>query len=252
MNFKCTEEELQIQQTEYKKNYPAWKPFDPSYATQHIAKQFSNLVTTQNGQDTDDYLMNEHHKVYRYIRDVPVGSSILFLGTGTGREVCAAKELGYDANGLTLGNRNTYFGRTYLGLIEDELQEGLNECIPWEKESFDFIHGYQVFEHTIAPLIFLLEIGRVLKYGGQVLLEWPPGKDYTGDDNPHHQICYTPGQAIALMKKAGFSSVVCVKDNGDPIPEDYVWRNDQDYMLVVRGTKEVSHKDYVRRAWNII
>lgn len=252
MNFRCTDEEMQAQQVEYKQNYPAWKPFEPGYATAHIAKQFNNLVPTQNGMDTDDYFMNEHHKVYRYLKDIPVGKSILFLGTGTGREVCAAKELGYDASGLTLGNRNTYFGRVHLGLIDEELLEGLNECIPWEREQFDYVHGYQVFEHAIAPLIFLLEIGRVLVTGGQVLLEWPPGDGYSMDDNPHHQICYTPGQAVALMKKAGFDNVIVEKDNGSPIPDDEMWRNDQKYMLVVRGTKGNCQKDYVRKAWSLI
>lgn len=254
MIFKATEEEIQTQQTIYKTEYPEWKPYDPTFALQYIGKHFKNIIATQNGQDTDDYFMNETHKVYRYIKDIPSGSSILFLGTGTGREVCAAKEQGLDAAGLTLGNRNTYFGRTRFNLTIDDLQEGLNECIPWEKESFDYVHGYQVFEHAMAPIIFLLEIGRVLKMGGQVFLEWPNGKVHQAKENEDalHQVCFTPGQARSLLWLAGFTNVTLTKETGEPIPEKDIWRNDQTYFMCVSGTKSPARKDYIKRAWEMV
>lgn len=252
MKWKCTDEEMQAQQVEYKKNYPKWEPFDSFHSVNKIGRHFANLITMQNGQDTDDYFMNENHKVYRYIKDIPAGKSILFLGTGTGREVVAARvDGGLNAYGLTLGNRNTYFAAHYLGAELSTITEGLNEAMPISSESFDYVHGYQVWEHAIAPLIFLLEVGRVLRMGGQVLLEWPPGKDYSMDANPHHQICYTPGQAIALMKKAGFTDIHCTKDNGEQIPDDQIWQNDQDYMLVVRGIKSPATQEYIRKAWEL-
>lgn len=252
MKWKVTEEEMQAQQVEYKKNYPAWKPFDASRSVSYIAECFRNLVSTQNGMDTDDYFMNEHHKIYKYIKDISPGNEILFLGTGTGREVMAARMDGkLHAYGLTLGSRNTNFAYNYLGLEYSAVQEGLNECIPFSAGTFDHVHGYQVFEHAIAPLIFLLEIGRVLKPSGKVFLEWPPGKDYSMDDNPHHQICYTPGQAVALMKKAGFINVCVTKDNGEPIPDDDMWRNDQNYMMCIAGNKGPANKDYLQKAWQV-
>ena len=62
-------------------------------------------------------------------------------------------------------------------------------------------------EHAMAPMLFLLEQGRVLKPNGTLMLEWPPAKDYTMGENPHHQMCFTPGQAHALFLKAGFKDI---------------------------------------------
>ncbi len=252
MKWKADEVEMTAQQEEYKRNYPPWVPFDASRSVTQMSKHFANLITMQNGMDTDDYYMNEHHKIYRYIKDIPPGKEILFLGTGTGREVMAARMDGHvKAYGLTLGNRNTYFAYHYLGLEFSAVQEGLNEAIPFGHGSFDYVHGYQVFEHAIAPLIFLLEIGRVLRMGGEVFLEWPPGKDYSMGSNPHHQVCYTPGQAVALLEKAGFTSIQLSKDNGEPIPEDQIWRNDQNYMMCIRGIKAPNNQEYIKKAWSL-
>ena len=115
---------------------------------------------------------------------------------------------------------------------------------------FDMVAGFQIFEHAMSPLIFLLEQGRVLHSGGSILLEWPPANDlYSGGDNPHHQVCYTPGQAKALMEKASFSNIKLFYDDMTVIPEEEYWKGEQQKMLCVSGTKLKARDMYVRRAW---
>ena len=249
--YRVSEEDMQASQAEYKRNYTPFRPFQfGKDEVAGVSQGFANLVVTQNGQDTDDYLVADNNKVERYMQGVVPGSDVLLLGVGTGRETMVAKDMGFKAVGTTLGSRNIDFGLKYLGLTAEEHKECLNEALPFPKESFDVVAGFQVFEHTIAPLLFLLEQSRVLKFGGKLFLEWPPASLFSMEDNPHHQVCFTPGQAYALFQKAGFADIKLYYDDHTPIPEEDLWRGDQDKMLCIEGVKVPSYKDYIRRVWS--
>jgi len=250
--YRVSEDKVRADQVEYKKNYAPFRPF--SFTNDELfglAERFANLITTQNGQDTDDYSVEDNTKTERYLKVLPPESKVLILGVGTGREVLTAKGIGLQAIGTTLGSRNIDFGIKYLGLSETEILECANEVLPFPAETFDMVAGFQIFEHTLSPLLFLLEQFRVLKMGGTLLLEWPPADQFTMDDNPHHQVCFTPGQAHGLFRKAGFADVKLYYDDLTPIEEEDWWRGDQKKMLVVEGKKAVCHKDYVIRATNM-
>lgn len=244
--YRISEDEMQAQQREYKSNYPAFVPFVLAEAQRRrIVSKYEVLLRTQNGMDTDDYCVLDNNKVEFYLGHVPPGSSALLLGTGTGREVIVAKEMGLRAVGTTFGSRNVFFGRHYLGLSDHELIECANEDLPFDAGTFDVVAGFQVFEHAIAPLLFLLESARVLRVGGELILEWPPASDYSMEDNPHHQICYCPGQAKALLEKAGFDHIRVFYSNGEDVPESEIWDcSNHGHMLCISGkrsTKSLTH-----------
>lgn len=245
-----TDKEVQAIQTEYKKNYQPFRPYQlPDHAQAKIGSHYQTLITTQNGMDTDDYCINENNKVSRYMNRF-YGRALL-LGVGTGREVQVAKSMGLDTVGITLGSRNVDFGRSYLGLNDSELLECAIEALPFSKETFDVVAGFQIFEHFVSPLIALLELGRVMKNEGTLILEWPPANEqFSTGDNPHHQICYTPGQAEALLLKAGFRDIKLYYDDMEPIPKEEYWKGDQKKMLVIEGVKKPTQQEYIRRAWN--
>lgn len=252
MVYRITEEEVQESQKHYRKNYAPFRPFTmDDIARSRVSEHFANLVTTQNGQDTDDYAVNDGNKLERYFANFARGSKVLFLGVGTGREVLTAKAIGMEAVGTTLGSRNVDYAHKHLNLGEDEVIECLNEALPYPANTFDVVAGFQIFEHTLAPLLFLLEQRRVLKDGGTLLLEWPPAKDYTMGDNPHHQVCFTPGQAHALFCKAGFDDIELLYDDLQPIPESDWWHGEQIKMLLIRARKGKNGKDYILRSENI-
>ncbi len=55
-------------------------------------------------------------------------------------------------------------------------------------------------------------------------------------ENPHHQICFTPGQAVGLFQKAGFRGIRVWYDNGELIPESEMWTGETiNGMLVISG-----------------
>ena len=196
--------------------YPA---LDPN----RIIRCWALLLEEQNGPNFDDYVMGDSHKIERYLEHwCPPPAKILLLGTGTGREVYAAREHGYDAEGTTLGKENLPFAKWKFDL---DLEYADNCTLPYPDKSFDVIAGFQVFEHCHAPYLFLIECCRILKGGGLLILEWPPfmatadgtvtpnpGQmhDFMGDyddDNIHHMCCWTPAQGRIMTRRCGFEDV---------------------------------------------
>lgn len=220
-------EEAEMQQKDFKKTWSSFKPFEIDEASKNrVMAHLRDLVHVQNGSDIDDYVLGEPTKLERYLPNLSTRSRVLFLGTGGGREVADALEQGFDAYGTTLGSRNVEYSTKVLGLPPGRVLECMNEALPFPVDHFDVVIGFQVFEHAFAPLMFLLEQRRVLRMNGTIFLEWPPAKNYTMDENPHHFICYTPGQARALLQKAGFINIEPCYDYGGkavPVPEDRLW-----------------------------
>jgi SAM-dependent methyltransferase len=248
--YRITHEETQKQGTEYRNNYPPFHPYSLSSSQKlKIGEQFANILSTQNGPDFDDYSIYDNNKVETFLSYLPKGSKVLLLGVGTGRETKVALDLGLDAYGTTFGSRNVEFGKRYLGLSAERHIEVANEVLPFAKESFDAVAGFQLFEHCMAPLLFLLEQGRVLKYGGKLILEWPDAT-HSGGENPHHQICYAPGQARDLLLKAGFKDVKLFSSPGISLPDGMLWNAMCGTIPIVEGTKTTSCLSYVTRAWS--
>jgi len=253
--YRVTDEEIQAQQREFKKHYPPFKPFKlTALEKKLLAEKFSSVLITQNGMDTDDYSIIDGNKVEKYLGGFPNGGGpkngekVLILGTGTGREVLVAKEMGFEAVGTTLGSRNVYFGQHMLGLTDDEIIECANEVLPFPNETFDAVVGIQVFEHAMNPFLFLLEVRRVLKYDGLLMFEWPPAEDYHMGANPHHQICFCPGQAESLFQKAGFENMNLFYSNMESIPEDQIWSaKNHGHMICINGWKSGHEQPFMQK-----
>jgi len=249
MIHRISAEEISAVWEEYRRNYPPFIPISLRSYTSALGEKVINVIETQNGQDFDDYAVGDDNKIEKYLSDVRKGSKVLLLGVGTGRETRVALDIGLDAVGITLGSRNIEFGKRYLGLTSANHIECVAELLPYPREHFDIVAGFQFFEHAMMPMILLLEQGRVLKMGGKIILEWPPALTHTGDANPHHQVCYTPGQARALLMKAGFGNIKLYKSDKTPIPDEDIWRGDLPYNMVVEGIKEPAKAKHVYIAW---
>lgn len=211
-----------------------------------ISKVFSDFLDSQQKEEVplsqsciDNSPVNKPSK---YMQDFERGK-VLFVGTGAGWEVLHAQDMGFDAYGITLGKDNIIFGRENLGLAPEKFVEGPNESLPFGSETFDFVAGFQIFEHCIAPSLFLIEQHRVLKPGGVILLEWPPSHP-TSSHDPKHQICFTPGQAEALLWKTGFDNVQLFYSHYPTgrifeVPESEYWRGCPENGYVVAQAKKV-------------
>ncbi len=188
-----------------------------------LLQRWVDLLGEQDGENFDDYVMTLDHKVVSLLEPwVPAPANVLFLGTGTGREVHAATVQGYEAHGTTLGKENLPFAKWKFDL---DLQYVDNCTMPYGDKTLDAVAGFQIFEHCHAPYMFLIECCRVLKEGSTLILEWPPFMSTTdgttdlnlekmhnfmgdfNDDNIHHMCCWTPAQAWIMVRRCGFEDV---------------------------------------------
>ncbi|MBD3260638.1 MAG: methyltransferase domain-containing protein [Candidatus Altiarchaeales archaeon] len=232
--YTASEEEIEEDRHKYElKNFPH-VPFSlEDSQLLELGKKFATCLLTQDFEKrVHDYAINEDtNKPWKYLQHVPKGSKVLFVGAGAGREVVCGQEMGFDAYGVTMGSNNINFGREILGLDASHFVNSCIELLPFPAEFFDVVAGFQIFEHAMSPLLFLLEQGRVLKDGGELVLEWPPACAHSagGDhpESPHHQVCYTPGQGRALLMKAGFRNVSLYYKDMSPIPEEKWWQGEQ-------------------------
>lgn len=196
----------------------------PELDDNRLVRRWRHLLETQNGEDFDDYSVDPGKYEQIVAPWVEKGASVLGIGVGTGREVASARSLGYDCVGTTLGKKNPSFAEWKLGLTQEDIFFGDNCTLPWSSNQFDAVVGFQIFEHCHAPYMFLFECARVLKPGGQLILEWPPYirtgngtlvpdeksgnmmSDYN-EDNMHHACCWTPAQGNIMVRRSGFEDL---------------------------------------------
>lgn len=166
------------------------------------------LINTQNGTGLDDYIVASGTRFVDRVCTVSKDKDVLVLGTGTGREMSVLRKFGASRiEGVTMSKRNQKFAELIVG--ERPIVCDIH-ALPWENSSFDFITGFQVFEHTYSPPLFLLEANRLLKVGGTLFLETPDAKSTTLGHWLHHILCPTPRQLFALLIKTGYKPKVII------------------------------------------
>jgi SAM-dependent methyltransferase len=89
-----------------------------------------------------------------------------------------------------------------LGLDARVMNENI---LPFESKKFDAIVLDNVLEHIIDPTLLLIEISRVLKQKGKLLVGVPGVKGFKRD--PDHKIFYDLEMLIKLMNQNNFSYV---------------------------------------------
>ncbi len=129
--------------------------------------------------------------------------SILEIGIGDGWFMNELKKRFPNARivGLTMAEKeieSAYkFGFAKENLVLADMHE-----MPFEDNSFDLIIHRDVFEHSIAPFIFLKEQSRVLKPNGSIIFSIP---SYEWRNFNAHYSVFEPEQLALLVHKAGLN-----------------------------------------------
>jgi cyclopropane fatty-acyl-phospholipid synthase-like methyltransferase len=105
-------------------------------------------------------------------------STILDLGSGTGRHVVHVAQNGFSASGLDNSLEALASTRQWLadeGLEADLRLQSMTERFPYEASFFDAVVSVQVIHHADMATIggIVAEIGRVLKKGGFLFVTVP-------------------------------------------------------------------------------
>ncbi len=124
---------------------------------------------------------------------------VLDVGFGTGYSLEKFKKLDINPIGITLDN-NELQGAL---LLHYDVRLMDMAFLEFEDEKFDLVWCRHALEHSVMPLIVLMEFKRVLKDGGNLYLEMP-SDNVVHLDNANHYSLFSDAAWQSLFKKVGF------------------------------------------------
>lgn len=138
------------------------------------------------------------------------GGRLLDVGCAAGFFMQVGRERGWEVYGVEPASRMAQFARSQLGL---EVFEGRLREAAFPSGSFDAVTLWDVLEHLTDPHQELLEIHRVLRPGGLLVLEtqnvasWAArvlGKRWLHYGNQLHLFHFSPQTVSRVLEDTGF------------------------------------------------
>lgn len=123
---------------------------------------------------------------------------VLDVGFGTGYSLEKFKELGINVKGITL-DEDERKAQHFLGY---DVQLMDMAFLDFEDESFDLVWCRHALEHSVMPMIALMELSRVLRPGGYLYIEVPQDESVHAD-NPNHYSMLSDRSWQSLMRRTG-------------------------------------------------
>lgn len=129
------------------------------------------------------------------------GGRILDIGCGSGSYLRVVQELGWEAHGVEVDRKATNYAREKLGL---DVFPGQLEEARFPDGYFDVVNMWHVLEHLPHPTRSLVEVRRILKIGGTLMIEVPSLRSpqallfqdkWFHLDVPRHLYVFTPPNA---------------------------------------------------------
>jgi len=138
---------------------------------------------------------------------------LLDVGCATGEFLARMMEYGWQVQGVELSPTAAETARREYDL--DVLTGDLTQA-QFPDHHFDVITLWDVLEHLYDPLAGLVEINRILKDDGLLVIELPNAKSFDaalfgpywiGLDMPRHLHVFPPAPLEAMLKQSGFQIV---------------------------------------------
>jgi len=101
-------------------------------------------------------------------------------------------------------------GRPMSMKTPDSFYDGVN--IPFDENSFDIVIATQVLEHVPNPLGLLIEMGRVCRMSGAIVVSLP--FVYPEHEEPYDYFRFTRFGITELMSNAGLEVIAMKRDSG--------------------------------------
>ena len=167
---------------------------------------------------------------------------LLDIGCGGGKYLRSMKDLGWDVEGVEFNSGAVQTCRD-MGL---KVHQGELIDAPLEENAFDVVTARHVIEHIPNPSSFVVEIFRILKPGGIMILRTPNsmalgrswfGTNWFANDVPRHLILFSPKNLELLAKKAGFNQF-----KSETFSSPKIVLNSWDYYAQNRGTPSKKRK----------
>ncbi len=152
----------------------------------------------------------EVQHIYRsWATKIPAGSRVLIVGAMGGRDYFLFKNLGYDVTALDLGPQPG---------ISPIVIANVEEPLPFEDGSFAIVLAGEVLEHLQQDVTALLNVRRVLRDDGRLIVSLP----FFNDWEEGHMRVHSPASGMRLLAMAGFKVIDFIER---PAIFDPVWLN---------------------------
>jgi 2-polyprenyl-3-methyl-5-hydroxy-6-metoxy-1,4-benzoquinol methylase len=154
--------------------------------------------------------------------------SILDIGCATGEYLAYLRDAGWKVSGIEMDPQAAAHAREALGLpvATGTAETALKHL---SLHAYDVVTMWHVLEHLNDPHRVLLEIRRVLKPGGTLLLEVPNlesiwsvllGESWFPIEYPYHRYHFTPRTLRRMLTSTGFTVQSL---QGQPAPAETTW-----------------------------
>jgi SAM-dependent methyltransferase len=187
----------------------------PSYDEGYFAGQ-------ENGGGYPAYLLDRALIVenfarrIRWLKPFARGTRLLDVGAAYGFLLLAARELGFDVQGVEPARGCADFARRELGV---EIIPGTLEEAELPPGSFDVVTMFDVIEHLITPATTLARVRELLKPGGLFVVETGDvgallarvcGRRWYYYDPPQHVTYFNQRSLSDLLARSGFSPPLAI------------------------------------------
>ena len=179
-------------------------------------------------RNADAYYRNTVDAVFdrlrrKFVSYLPEHARIIDIGCGSGRDVKAFRDMGYEAVGLDASKEMARVAREQLGI--DVITGDMSEWIAEEPYDGIWCCASLLHLHEEEAERFLSNLKINLKPGGVIFLSVKEGIETGYDDKGRYLRNYTEGELREKLPSAGIS-VVSINKTGDQLGRaGFQWLN---------------------------
>jgi len=181
---------------------------DPRKHNLFVIEGYRQLPKGETPESIFNYRLEEargHMKYSHFAENFPPDRfpRMLCLGAGTGAEVQAAKEYGYDAVGVGILRdiQRIYAESRGVNFRVMDMHD-----LKFPNGSFDVVYSHDSFEHGVNPWLMCMEVWAVLRPGGKWWMRLPSMKEVeeAGGPSNEHFLLLLPEFMSPMFKRSGF------------------------------------------------
>ena len=133
---------------------------------EHYSKEYFEIYL----ETEPIHLRKRFKKRIKEIKKIRVSGALLDVGCGVGSFLRLAHAEGYETSGVELSHYAAEYARSNFGL---SVFNGELKNAGFASETFDIITLWHVLEHVSDPKKFLVQVNRLLKKNGLLVIEVP-------------------------------------------------------------------------------